>query len=144
MWQSKNSFIANRHFATPTQTISTPRSMLQISTPEGTAMDLLNYPRQSGGLNHIATVLAELYESMQPKPLLDLLESQSTLAWKQRLGYLLEIVGATELAEIIKNHLAQQKRIDYVLLMPSAKEFASAKRNKIWKIIENVTVESDI
>ncbi len=46
-------FIANRHLAeTPVQSISTAKSMLRVSTPEGTAMDLLNYPHQAGGLNH--------------------------------------------------------------------------------------------
>jgi predicted transcriptional regulator of viral defense system len=80
-------FITNRHLLnTPVKTISTPRSMLNISTSESTAMDLLNYPQQSGGLNHIATVLAELKETMQPKNLQSLAEAQPRLAWKQRLG----------------------------------------------------------
>ncbi len=36
-------FIANRHLSeTPVQSISTAKSMLTVSTPEGTAMDLLN------------------------------------------------------------------------------------------------------
>jgi len=137
-------FIANRHLPeTPVQSISTAKSMLKISTPEGTAMDLLNYSHQSGGLNHTATILAELQESMKQDQLLVLAESQSTLAWKQRLGYLLEIIGATELADVLKKHLAQQKRVDYIPLMPGI-EISNAARNVTWKIIENATVESDI
>ncbi|MCE3237886.1 MAG: hypothetical protein K0R24_867 [Gammaproteobacteria bacterium] len=137
-------FIVNRHLSkTPVQSISTAKSMLKVSTPEGTAMDLLNYPQQSGGLNHIATILAELQESMKPDQLLALTERQSTIAWKQRLGYLLEVVGATELADVLKKNLAQQKRVDYVLLMPGI-EISNAGRNVTWKIIENATVESDI
>lgn len=137
-------FIANRHLPeTPVQSISTAKSMLKVSTPEGTAMDLLNYPHQSGGLNHIATVLAELQESMKPDQLLALAKSQPTLAWKQRLGYLLEVVGAIELADVLKKYLSQQKRVDYVPLMPGI-EISNAARNVTWKIIENATVESDI
>ena len=137
-------FIANRHLPeTPVQSISTAKSLLRVSTPESTAMDLLNYPHQSGGLNHTATILAELKDCMKPDQLLALAESQSTLAWKQRLGYLLEIVGATELADVLKKHLAQQKRVDYVPLMPGI-EISNAARNVTWKIIENATVESDI
>jgi predicted transcriptional regulator of viral defense system len=137
-------FIANRDLnETPIQTISTAKSMLKISTPEGTAMDLLNYPHPSGGINHIATVLTELQENMKPEKLLTLAESQSTLAWKQRLGYLLEIVGASELAEVLKEHLSQQKRVDYIPLVQGI-ETANATRNITWKIIENTTVESDI
>lgn len=138
-------FIANRHLnETPVQTIPTAKSMLKVSTPEGTAMDLLNFPHQSGGLNHIATVLAELRESMKPENLLALAETQSTLAWKQRLGYLLEIVEAPELAEVLKKYLAQQKRVDYIPLMPSLEGSTKSTRNVTWKIIENATVESDI
>ncbi|GEM_PF-6052568 len=80
---------------------------------------------------------------MKSDQLLTLAESQSTLAWKQRLGYLLKIVGATELADVLKNHLAQQKRVDYIPLMPCI-EISNAARNVTWKIIENATVESDI
>lgn len=138
-------FIANRHLnETPVKSISTAKSMLKVSTPEGTAMDLLNYPLQSGGLNHIATVLGELQESMKPDQLLALAKSQRARAWKQRLGYLLEVVDAIELAEVLKKYLSQQKRVDYIPLMPGLEESHEAPRNTTWKIIENATVESDI
>lgn len=138
-------FVTNQHLSnTPTQTIATLKSMLILSTPEGTAMDLLNYSEQSGGLNHIATVLSELQEVMNTEKLLSLAESHSELAWKQRLGYLLDKVGADELAHVLKTHLAQQKRIDYIKLMPGLKKFTEIKRNATWKIIENITIESDL
>jgi predicted transcriptional regulator of viral defense system len=130
----------------PTQNISTSKSILKISTPEVTAMDLLRYPHRSGGLNHIATVLAELQEKMRPKELAVLLNTQSDLAWKQRLGYLLEKLGAQKLADIVGNNLMHQKRISYIPLMPGSKFITTAQpnRNTRWKIIENATVESDL
>jgi hypothetical protein len=138
-------FVANRHLAeTPVQSISTAKSLLKVSTPEGTAMDLLNFPLQAGGLNHVVTVLAELQESIKPDKLLALAESQPILAWKQRLGYLLEVVEAFELADVLKNYLAQQKRVDYIPLMSGLEEFTKSPRNITWKIIENATVESDL
>jgi predicted transcriptional regulator of viral defense system len=139
-------FIVNKQLTnTPTQTVTTSKSKLTISTPESTAMDILNYQRQSGGLNHIVTVLAELHEAMDPKRLLILAENSTTLAWQQRLGYLLEIVKANELAEVLKIHLAKQKRIDYIPLMSGLKiSSKEVPRNAVWKIIENTTVESDI
>lgn len=138
-------FITNKHLSkTPTQTMATLKSMLVLSTPEGTAMDLLNYPEQSGGLNHIATVLSELQEAMSTKKLLLLVESHSEVVWKQRLGYLLDKVGAGELAHVLEMNLAKQKRVDYIRLMPGLKKINKIKRNSTWKIIENVTVESDL
>ena len=118
--------------------------MLTVSTPEGTAMDLLSYPHQSAGLNHIATVLTELHESINPERLLALAERSSILAWQQRLGYLLQLVEANELADVLKKHLSKQNRIDYILLAPGKKATKQAKKNVDWKIIENTKIESDI
>src|SRR3990167_7766201 len=134
-------FIANHHLSeTPTQKITTTKSMLTVSTPEGTAMDLLNYPEQSGGINHIATVLTELCENIKPDKLQTLLENQSQIAWKQRLGFLFEVLGEDELADIIKIHLSLKKRVDYVPLVPELKESDSTvSRNPTWKIIVNAT-----
>jgi len=138
-------FIANRHLnATPIQTLSTAKSVLKVSTPEGTAMDLLNFANQAGGLNHIATILTELQESMKPDKLRVLTEINTSVAWKQRLGYLLEVIGAPELANVLKKHLSQQRRIDYIPLMPGLEKSKDAPRSAVWKIIENATIESDI
>lgn len=140
----KIKFITNKKLEdTPTQTIMTRMSMLTLSSPEGTAMDLLNYPKQSGGLNQIFTILTELQESMKPDKLLALAENQSILAWQQRLGFLLEKLNAKELAEVLKINLAKQKRIDYISLMPGL-PLQGAPKNETWKIIENTTIESDI
>ncbi len=138
-------FIANKNLSrTPIQTITTRMSMLTVSTPEGTAMDLLNYPHQSVGLNHIATVLAELHEAMDAGKLLTLAENSPILAWQQRLGYLLEILGENELAEVLKKYLSKQKRVDYIFLAPGRKTTKQANKNDTWKIIENIKIESDL
>jgi len=137
-------FITNKNLMSAfTQKISTKMSMLTISTPETTAMDLLNYPNQSGGLNQITTVLSELQESISPEKLRTLGENNRTLAWKQRLGYILENLGASELAEVLRNNLSKEKRIDYIPLAPES-TVKNAKKNVTWKIIENTTIESDI
>lgn len=143
----KVDFIANKHIEIcPTQSITTQRSKLIVATPETTAMDLLNYPRQCGGLNRIATMLDELREVMQEKRLLMLLEIASHHFWKQRLGYVLEKLGAEHLASIILQHLHKLKRVDYIPLdiSHSAKDYAKCTKNIQWKIIENADFESDI
>ncbi len=141
----KINFIANRNlYKTPTQTFSTAKSLLTLSTPEGTAMDLMNYSHQAGGMNHIATVLSELAEKIQPEKLRLLMESDVALAWKQRLGYLFEILEEPDLVTIIKEHLSKQPRVDYVALIPSIPIVDESKRNAMWKIIENIEIESDL
>lgn len=136
-------FIKSLHIEEVPVTIVTS-SGLKVSTPEATAMDLLKFLKQSGGLNNVATILAELKDSINKQKLKLLLENTKEMAWKQRLGYILELFGAYDLANIIKKYIDQQSRVDYVLLHPYQKKSSKQKKNTSWKIFENVTIESDI
>lgn len=137
--------IRNINAATiPTKQFSTPYSRITVSTAEATAIDLVRFIKQSGGLNHIATLLAELKDVMKPGKLRMLVETQEGLAWKQRLGYILESVEAPKLANVIKKFLEKQSRVPYIPLSPGLRMEQVQKRNEIWKIIENTAIESDL
>ena len=56
-------------------------------------MRRLRYPQHTGGLGNGATVLSELAEALDPGRLTSL-AALSPLPWAQRLGYLLDHVGA--------------------------------------------------
>ncbi len=139
-------FIANKHLNHfPVQKFTTQRSELLVASPETTAMDLVNYPKQAGGLNRVATILDELQETIKENELLKLLNIAPHLYWKQRLGYMLENLGAHHLAKIILKHLQKIKRVNYVSLDISQPVDAQDNaRNEHWKIIENNTFESDL
>lgn len=138
-------FIINKNLTeNPVQKFETAKSMLVVSTAETTAMDLLKYPAQSGGLNHIVTVISELLEVISAEKLLALCKAQKEVAWKQRLGYLFDFLQATELATVIEKNLLDYSRIDYIPLMIGAPITTEQPRNNRWKIIENATLESDI
>ncbi len=138
-------FITNSQLMnTPTTSVETPKSRFIISTPEATAMDLLRFIKQSGGLDHIATILIELVESINIKEFKVLLNVQHGVAWKQRLGYLLELLGSKRLANIVKRSLAAVPKINYVQLNPYTKIPRSARKNRRWKIIENAVIDPDI
>lgn len=132
----------------PTRSVTVNTGYLKVSTPEVTAMDLLRYTAKSGGLNHIATVLTELIESIDPDKLLALAQSSDEKAWIQRLGYILEkiepmndiVTKAT--IDKLSSYLTTQRR----RYIPLANEqgFEGFKRNKRWNIIENTTIESDL
>jgi hypothetical protein len=121
---------------------------LKVSTPEVTAMDLLRYSAKSGGLNHIATVLSELIESINPDKLLALAQSSDEKAWVQRLGYILEKIEpmddtiAKATIEKLSAYLATQRR-RYIPLA-NEQDFKNFERSKRWNIIENTTIESDL
>ena len=139
-------FIANKHLKRNlTQKFITQRSELVVSTPEVTAMDLINYPKQCGGLNRIATILDELREAIKEKELLELLERATHRFWQQRLGYMLDKLGAGNLAQVIFQHLQQLSGIGYIPLdplLPTNIPFSA--KNKRWKIVENCSFESDL
>jgi predicted transcriptional regulator of viral defense system len=137
-------FISKANIATvPVQTIPTSKSILTISTSEATAMDLLCYSIQSGGLNRIATVLDELRHHMSAAKLKELAVKQPEIAWKQRLGFLLDKLGSVDLATALKESLSQVTRVDYIQLMPGLQDRMATKNTK-WKIIENTDYESDL
>lgn len=131
----------------PTQNRVVKSGYLKVSTPEVTAMDLFLYPHRAGGLNHIATVLSELLESMNTDDLLKIMVSSKQKAWIQRLGFVLDKIAPIEtekrdeLVIVIKNYLAKQL-IQFIPLDPNLPK-KGKNRNRDWMIIENTTIESD-
>ncbi len=131
----------------PTQTIVVKTGYLVTSTPELTAMDLLNYPSHVGGLNHIATILSELIEKIDARALVKLANKSTEKAWAQRLGY---ILGHIETMDSDKQqniaNLLQKSLVKSTSLIPLAPELPSkgCSRDSRWMIIENTVIESDL
>jgi predicted transcriptional regulator of viral defense system len=60
-------FIARKQLKdVPVRQFNPPRGMINVSTPEATAIDLAGYPDHTGGLDQSATVLSELAENIDP------------------------------------------------------------------------------
>lgn len=133
--------VRKRLASVPVQSINTPRGTLTISTPEATALDLIGYEQQTGGLNLVATVLAELAEKIDRETLAEV-ASVVPIAWAQRLGYVLERVEADEKAAALKP-LVRVRARQSTPLLPS-KPYKKAKRLKTWKLYVNAEVETDL
>ena len=131
----------------PTQAFTVKTGYLTMSTPELTAMDLLSYPRHVGGLNHIATVLSELIEKIDPELLIKLVKNSVEKAWAQRLGYILEHIETMdeEKQQDVANllHHALEQSFNPVPLAPELLSKGQPRDHR-WMIIENTTVESDL
>ena len=135
-------FIARKNVAAiPTQDFKTPRGYLKVSTPEATAFDLAGYPHHAGGLDNSATVLAELAESLDASKLAVIAEL-SPVAWSQRLGYLLELVGESELAEGLADYVNSKDPVP-VPLSPS-RPWKGVRQVLRWRLIPNEKVEPDV
>lgn len=120
----------------------TPRGYIKVSTPEVTAMDLLFYPRHSGGLSQIATVLQELSAHISPDKLIALLNTSTECAWMQRLGYLFSVIEAHELSDILSEHL--KTRNLYFKPLSPGEPIRGFRRDKQWKLIINSEIEADL
>lgn len=124
----------------PVQQINTPRGTVAVSTPAATAFDLVGYEAKIGGLDAVATILAELAEKLDANSLAALVPTVP-LPWTQRLGYLLERIGEAPRARALKDHVKQRAR-EAVPLLPSA-HVEDHPRDRDWRLIVNAQVEAE-
>ena len=127
--------------ATPVVERNTATGRLRIATPEATALELVGYAQHCGYLDNVATVLAELAEILDG-PRLVQEARRCPLAWVQRLGYLLGLVAAHDLAEQLEGTLVERQAFP-VALAPW-KDTVGAVRDARWKVALNVEVEPDL
>lgn len=127
--------------ATLLDTRKTEAGYLKISNPALTATDLIQYAKRVGGINRVATVLAELTDSIQPNAFDANLLRHVPVTTLQRLGYLLDKVFdnqplANTLYMALQNNKASLFRTP-LKASASAKGFASDDR---WKVIVNYKI----
>ena len=135
------SFVARRNVSdVPVRTFNTPRGTVLVSTVEATAVDLVGYMHHAGGVDRVAALLSELREEMDPGRLVEASKSAS-IRWAQRLGYLLEQVGAGDKAELLKEHVRKRAR-NFAKLLPSATA-ENAPRSRDWQLYVNADIETE-
>jgi predicted transcriptional regulator of viral defense system len=120
---------------------NTLRGYVTVSSSDATAFDLVGYPKHSGGLDNVATVLAELANSLSLEGLFEVAKL-SPAPWAQRLGYLLERVGA-ERKTVSLAHYVERIATETTPLLPG-RTIVGARRDPRWKLHVNVDVESEI
>lgn len=137
------SFVARRNLQKiPIETRNTSKGTLRLSTPEGTALDLITYPEHAGGLGNVATVLLELSDKVQPKQLIKTAKQVSSIPYVQRLGYVLDRLKLKELAGPLAEYVAKHAQV-MTPLVPSLSREGMPKSAK-WKLIINSEVEADL
>lgn len=120
---------------------ATDAGYINISSPELTALDLLNYP-QKNGLNRATTVLQELAPIMKISALVKTALRYQSTPVIQRLGYILDkILGEEKLAESLQKALNRRSSIPVLL---STQNENKGVTDETWKVIKNVEIESDL
>jgi predicted transcriptional regulator of viral defense system len=121
--------------------MNTPRGHMLVASPEATALELVGYAKQAGGLDNVATVLVDLAESLDAERLV-IEATKSPLAWSQRLGYLLELVDAGATANALIPYV--EERAERVAPLDASLLRTGAKRSKRWRIAVNREIEVDL
>lgn len=135
-------FLARRRIGeVPVRSITTPQGEMLVSTPEATALDLVGYQRRAVGLDNVATVLAELAESIDPARLVEAAQT-APLSWSQRLGYLLEVVGQADKAAPLKEYVCRVAR-NATVLAPSNLHVSGCLAPD-WRLIVNSEIDPDV
>lgn len=118
----------------PRRKVITPRGEMFCSTPELTALDLVGYPAEASGMANIAALLRWLQPELCPIALDDAARVNPP-AWSQRLGYVLEVIGATKLSNALMSFLKERPRSDTPLLSHNSVEGANYIPK--WKLLDN-------
>jgi predicted transcriptional regulator of viral defense system len=136
-------FFSKSNFnATPVFSLKVQTGYISVSTPESTAIDLIRYARSIGGLDRVLSVLKELGEAMNREKLLEAAETDGNLTYGQRLGWLLEKAGYSELTESLAEWLREQNPLPAKL--DSCLPVRGAGRDNRWRLLINANVESDL
>ena len=124
---------------TPKLQRNTATGVLSVATPEATAFELVAYPERCGYLSNVATVLRDLAERLDAA-LLRAEARRVPLAWVQRLGFLLELAEAAELAEPLHELVGPR-----ALVVPLAtwRPMTGAPRDARWRLALNEQVDVD-
>ena len=135
-------FSRSRLTDVPLSQVKVQTGHIPVSTPEATALDLIRYARRIGSLDRALTVLQELAEVMDTEKLEEAAKSDGKIAYAQRLGYLLEKAGFSDLTENLAKWVHEKNALP-AKLEPSM-PIRGCKKDERWKILINTDVEGDL
>jgi len=126
---------------------TTKTGYVSVSSPEMTALDLLLYQKEIGGLSRAGTVLNELVEEMDfDKITPDFLQLFPATAI-QRFGYMLEeVLDYGDKAQILSKKVKQAGiKFRKTMLKPEIQvnKLSDLEQNESWKIVVNEEIEID-
>ncbi len=127
----------------PVDLVTTVSGRVRVATPEVVALDLVRYPAHAGGWSNVLTVLRDLGRALRRSAMRKALAVEPTTPELQRLGYLLERVGANAGAASLAEEL-RRRRATWVPLVPGSKAtLGEMGRNPRWRIVVNAALEAD-
>lgn len=125
-----------------TSQVKVQTGFMTVSTPETTAVDLVCYARQIGGIDRVFTVFQELGEVLDADKLAAAAKAENNLAYAQRLGWLIEKAGFKNKTQKLAAWVSGQNPLP-ARLEPSL-AVKGAQKDERWSLLINTTVEGDL
>jgi hypothetical protein len=124
-------FVKRRMERTPTQELANAYAPTRVSTPAATVFDLIRYAGRIGGIGRAVETLRPLLPKISPTELRQVLQAEAEVATAQRLGYVLEKLGQTKLADVVDEWLPRRRLIPLAGNATGGKEQSRSAR---WQV----------
>ena len=125
---------------TPLSQIKGLAAPLAVSSPEATALDLISFQHGVGGVARATEVIAGLLPAMTTEGWRRALPAENT-AVKQRIGYVMEVLGATQYAKLIQTSLpATLRKVPLQLATPTL----NTAWQLPWQVEDNIRLKESM
>lgn len=125
-----------------TQSMRTHTGDIPVSTAEWTAIDLIRFQRHYGSMDAAVTVLAELGENLDAKRLADAAKRETSNAYLQRLGWMLDFLGFKALTEDL--HKLLDSRSPSLVPLNGSLGRRTGPVDNVWRVLINEMPEGDL
>jgi len=126
----------------PIELLTTASGHVRVATPEVVALDVVRYPARAGGWDNVLAVLRDLTPTMRRSGMRQALVVEPTTADLQRLGLILERVGAGSVAAVLADEL-RARRPSWAPLAPGVPFAPGDERDVRWHVIANIALDAD-
>lgn len=117
---------------------------LRVASLELTAVDLLLYEKEIGGIQKAVEVIQRIKKHLSWQELPTEVIFSTPVSIFQRLGYILSFIKEEELAERLKERvLSTGKKFRRTLLKTDVPEKGGEPFCPIWKIVVNISLQND-
>lgn len=116
-----------------------------ISSPELTIVDLVRFPKKSGGLSNVATVISELIEGTSINKFKKIIVKENTPTTAlQRLGYIFDVIlEEKKFAKLIEEELKNRRAQVVPLSVSNGENTKDCRIDTKWNLRINTKVEPD-
>lgn len=132
-------FAKTRTAGTPARAETVDRGSMRVSTPEATLLDLSRHINAIGGASRLALIAGDLARLSSRGGMKAALKANDEIAPAQRLGYVLDNIGAASLAGAVDVWL-RGRRVQPIALEPGAGPARHVSRR--WLVRFNASLET--